>query len=135
MTLHIQSDASFLSEPGAKSRVGGYHYLSTASAYPKKVPPKQLPINGQINVECTTMRNVLAIKMEAELGAHFVNCQSGAAMRMALIEMVHSQTPTPAVTDSAQEMDFSMTTSTKGVQEPYTCVFIGSEKESDKEIF
>ena len=30
MILHIHSDTSFLSDPGAKSRVGGFHYLSTA---------------------------------------------------------------------------------------------------------
>ena len=51
MTLHIHSDTSFLSESGAKSRVGGYHYLSTASEDPKKAPPKQPPLNGTIHVK------------------------------------------------------------------------------------
>ena len=27
MVLHVHSDASYLSEPEAKSRVGGYHFL------------------------------------------------------------------------------------------------------------
>ena len=31
MILHIHRDASFLSDPGSNIRVGGYHYLSTAS--------------------------------------------------------------------------------------------------------
>ena len=31
MILHIHSDASFLSEPGEKGRLGGYHYLSMTS--------------------------------------------------------------------------------------------------------
>ena len=47
------------------------------------------------------MINVLAREMEAELGDLFVNCQIGAATRMALIDMGHSQTPTPEVTDNS----------------------------------
>ena len=101
MILHIHSDASLLSEPGAKSISGGYHYLSTASADPNKAPLKQPPLNRPVHVKCTTMINVLASAMEAELGALFVNCQRGAVMRMALIEMGHAQPPTTAVTDSA----------------------------------
>ena len=71
MILHIHSDASFLSDPGAKSRGGGYHYLSTASEVPDKAYLKQLPLNGTANVECSTMRNVIAIAMQVELGALF----------------------------------------------------------------
>ena len=93
--FHIHSDASFLSEPGAKRRGGGYHYLSTASADPNKAPLKQLPLNVPIHVECTTVRNVLSSAMRAELGALFVNYQRGAATRMGLIEMGHAQPPTP----------------------------------------
>ena len=101
MILHTHSNASFLSEPGAKSRSGGCHYLSTASADPNKPPLKQPPLNGPVHVECKTMRNVLASATEEELGALFVNYQIGAAMRMVLIEMGQAQPPTPAVTDSA----------------------------------
>ena len=85
MTLHIHSYASFLSEPRSMIRAGGYHYLGTASEYPKNPPPKQPPLNGTIHAECTTMRNVLASAMEAELGAIFVKFQRVAATRMALI--------------------------------------------------
>ena len=101
MILHIHSDASFLSEPGAKSRAGGYHYLITALVDPKKSPHKQQPPNGPIHVECTTMRNVLANVMKAELGALFVNCQRGVATRMAFMDVSHAQPPNPAVTESA----------------------------------
>ena len=45
------------------------------------------------------MTNVQSSAMEAELVALFVNLQRGAVMRMDLIEMVHSQPPTPSVTD------------------------------------
>ena len=36
--------------------------------------------------------------MEAEIGALFVNCQQGAALRIALEEMGHHKPPTPVVT-------------------------------------
>ena len=65
MILHIQSDASLLSEPGAKSRAGGYDYISTATADPNKAPIKQPPLNGTVHVKCTTMGNVLDSAMEA----------------------------------------------------------------------
>ena len=65
MTLQIHRDASFISEPGAKIRAEGYHYLSTSLADPKNTPPKQPPLNRPVHVECTTMRNVLANAMEA----------------------------------------------------------------------
>ena len=88
--LHIHSDAYFLSKPGAKSRAGGYHYLSIASAVPDKALLKQPPLNGTVNAKCTTMINVLASSIEAKLVNH-----------MALIEMGHAQPPIVAVTDSA----------------------------------
>ena len=65
LILQIHRYASFLSDPGAKIRAGGYNDLSTASAYPKKAPPKQPPLNGPVNVKRKTTRNVLATTMEA----------------------------------------------------------------------
>ena len=83
------------------TRAEGYHYLSTASEYPKKAPLKQPPLNGPVHVECTNIKNFLARATGAELGALFVNCQRGAVTRMVLIDMGHAQPPTPAVTDKA----------------------------------
>ena len=45
--------------------------------------------------------------MEVELGALFVNYQRGSEMRTALIDMGHTQTPTPLVTESATGDKFS----------------------------
>ena len=44
--------------------------------------------------------------METELGALFVNCQRGDALRIALEEMGHHQPPTPVFTDSATSDGF-----------------------------
>ena len=51
MILHIHSNASFISDPGAKSRAGGYHSIIMASADTNKAPPKQLPFNGQVHAK------------------------------------------------------------------------------------
>ena len=44
--------------------------------------------------------------MEVEIGALFVNCQIGAALRIAQEEIRHHQPPTPVVTDSANRDGF-----------------------------
>ena len=36
MTLHISSDASYLSEPCARRHTGGHYYLSLLPSYPQK---------------------------------------------------------------------------------------------------
>ena len=52
------------------------------------------------------MKNVPASALEAELGALSVNCQRGAAPRIALEEMGHHQPLTPVVTDNATSDGF-----------------------------
>ena len=64
------------------------------------------PLNGPIHVECTTMKNVLASAMEAKLGALFLNCQQGAAPRIALEEIGHHQPLTTVVTYSSTSDGF-----------------------------
>ena len=38
MILNIDNDASYLSEPRARSRTGGHYYLSSLPTNPKKSP-------------------------------------------------------------------------------------------------
>ena len=49
MILHIDSDASYLSEPRARRRTGGHYYLSSLPTNPKKSPnlppPDNIPIH------------------------------------------------------------------------------------------
>ena len=66
MILHIDSDASYLSESHACSRSGGHFYLSST--------PHPTP-NGAIFTECTIMKHVMASAAEAEVGALFKNGQ------------------------------------------------------------
>jgi hypothetical protein len=74
MCLHIESDASYLSETKARSRVAGYHYLSDSPTDPTKAPkPGDPPCmsNGPINILSSIMHEVLASASEAELAALF----------------------------------------------------------------
>jgi hypothetical protein len=79
MILYIHSDASYLSEPKARSRVGGYFYLGNQSEPADNPQP-----NGPIHVESRIMKNVMAAASEAEIGALFHNGQEGAHIRQVL---------------------------------------------------
>ena len=46
MVLHVDSDASYLSVSKARSRVGGHHYLSSASSDSTKAPVSVPPISA-----------------------------------------------------------------------------------------
>ena len=96
MILHIHSDASCLSEPHAKSRVGGHYFLDG------KDDPHQAPThNGGIHIESRILRPVMASAAEAETAALFHNGQEGAAIRNILEEMGHPQPgPTPIQCDN-----------------------------------
>ena len=66
MILHIDSDAAYLVQDNARSRIAGYYILSP---YPSPAPtiPKPAP-NAPILVECKTLRSVVASAAEAETG-------------------------------------------------------------------
>jgi hypothetical protein len=104
MILHVESDASYLSETKARSRVAGYHYLSDAPRDPTKPPaPDALPppLNGAINVPCKILREVLSSAAEAELGGLFHNGKEAVPERITLEELGHPQPATPMVTDNS----------------------------------
>jgi hypothetical protein len=64
MQLKIHSDASYLSEPKAKSRIGGYFYLGNNKNSPKK------PLsNGPLLCHTTVLKHVLSSVAEDEFGA------------------------------------------------------------------
>ena len=89
MILNIHSDASYLSTPKARSRAGGYFFLSSI---PQDAEP--IIINGAIHVTCTILKLVAASATEAELGALFLNAQEAKVIRLVLEELGHPQPPT-----------------------------------------
>jgi len=92
MILNIHSIASYLSETKARSRAGGYFYLSSNDKNP--------PLNGAIHVHSSIMHSVLASATEAEVGALFHNVQDGKMLCTTLQELGHPQPATPIQTDN-----------------------------------
>ena len=62
MMLHIYLDASYISEPEARSRADRYFFLGPKFNTPIKSMPPQ---NGPLHVECRIMRNVMTSATKA----------------------------------------------------------------------
>ena len=90
MILFVDSDASYLTAPGSKSRAGGFFYLGNKD---KSI------INGSILYLTTIIKNVMASAAEAEIAALFLNARLAIPLRTALIEMGHPQPATKIKTD------------------------------------
>jgi hypothetical protein len=95
MILNIHSDASYLSETRARSRVAGHFFLG---ATPTNNQPIEL--NGAIYTLCGILKIVVASAAEAELGALFMNIKEGVILRLILTELGHKQPPTPVHCDN-----------------------------------
>ena len=79
MQLHIHSDASYLSEPKARSRSGGYYFLDGKD---NPDPDSKLPkLNGAIHVDTRILRPIMGAAAEAETAALYTNGQEGTSIR------------------------------------------------------
>ena len=96
MILQIHTDASYLSEPKARSRAAAHYFLGW-------LPQTNQPIRlkRDIHTLCTVLKFVASSAAEAELGALFLNIKQGRVLRLILAEMVHPQPPTPIHCDNA----------------------------------
>jgi hypothetical protein len=95
MVLNDHSNASFLSEPKAHSRLGSTFFLG---ALPAMRCPIQL--NGPIHTVASICKFFVASAAEAKLGLLFYNCQDGTTLRLTLEELEHRQPPTPVHCDN-----------------------------------
>jgi hypothetical protein len=95
MILNIHSDASYMSERGARSRAAGHFFLGSL---PRDGEPIRL--NGAFFTLCAIMKFVAASAAEAELGALFLNIREGRIFRLILEELGHPQPPTPIHCDN-----------------------------------
>jgi hypothetical protein len=86
MQLKIHSDASYLSEPNAKSRSGCYFYHGN-----KKNSSTKPLTNGPILSYTTVLQHVISSVDQAEFGAIFVNAKEGTVKLIILSEMGHKQ--------------------------------------------
>ena len=99
MILRIHSDASYLSVPRARSRVGGHFYLSLGTT--------TQDINGPIHSVSKILKNVVSSAAEAEIAATFENCKEAVLIRTTLEELGHPQLPTPVQVDNTTAHGFA----------------------------
>jgi hypothetical protein len=105
MQLKIRSDASYLSDPKDKSRIGGYFYLGNKTSYPKK------PLsNGPLLCHTKVLKHVVSSVSVAEFGARFVTATEGTITRTSLSEIGHKQDATELKTDNTTSYDIINTT-------------------------
>ena len=93
MILAAHSDASYLSEPRARSRAGGHFFLSNGAAIPSN--------NGAILNIAHIIKHVMSSATEAELAALYIVAREAIYIRIILEELGHKQPPTPLQTDNA----------------------------------
>lgn len=99
MVIHCQSDASYLSEHDAGSRVGGFMWMGQhCNDYSSTAPPS--PINGPISVRSTRLDVVVASAFEAEYGGLFLNGQDAEEARTIAEDMGYPQGQTFIQTDN-----------------------------------
>ena len=95
-------DASYLSEPQARSRLGGYFFLDAKEEeWTGKTP------NGPVLVESAIMRNVMSAASEAEIGALYHNSKEAVHLRQTVEFLGHPQPPTPIRTDNQVACGFA----------------------------
>ncbi len=93
MILAIHSNASYLSEPKAQSRVGSHIFMAGND---------EIPINnGAVLNILQVIKSVMSSVAEAELAALFINTKTAVSMRTMLEELGHPQTQTPIQTNNS----------------------------------
>jgi hypothetical protein len=93
MRLIVHSDASYLSEPNARSRVGGITYCGNND--------DGTIVNGPIKCTSRILDCVVASAPEAEYGALYHNGREATEERLTLEDMGHPQQPTLIVCDNS----------------------------------
>ena len=100
MHLWIHTDATYLSEPKARSRASGFHYFSDKPKLPiSPEDPPPMP-NHPVHVPCKVIDTVMSSTQEAETGGGYINAKAALPIRQAAIEMGHPQGPTPLQFDN-----------------------------------
>ena len=92
MILRVHSDTSYLTEPKARSRAGGFFYMGNRN---------DNSINGPILNPTGTIRVVVSSAAEAETGGLFTNMKEATILRTTLQEMGYKQPPTPIQVDNS----------------------------------
>ena len=97
MKLNIDSDASYLVLPNARSRIVGYYFFKINNNI----------LNVSIHVECKTLKHVISSAAECETGGIFINGQNTIPLGAILISINHSQPPIPIKTDNTTSFGYA----------------------------
>jgi hypothetical protein len=93
MVLAVHSDASYLSEPMAQSRVDSHFFCSSNIDNPLD--------NGVVLNISKILKAVMSSAVEAKLGALYINAHGAIPMQQVLKEMGHKHSPTPIQTNNS----------------------------------
>ena len=108
--LHIDSNASYLCEEGARSRARG-HFFLTDQLVKNGNKPLTLPTNnGTIHTLCQIINTVMSSAAEAEISATFRNAKDALPIRTTLEEFGHPQPTTPMQVDNTTLVGFANNT-------------------------
>jgi hypothetical protein len=124
MQLKTHSDASYLSEPKAKSRIGVYFYLGSKSD--SRMKPLS---NGPLLCNTTVLKDVVSSVAEAEFGALFFNAKEGTVTRTTCLKWVTTKTPLTLQLTTPQQMELSTTQSNENALKQWICGSTGSKTE------
>ena len=105
MILALDTDGSYLSELGGKSRAAAYMYLT------KKDNPDFH--NGPVLILSAIIKHVMAPASETEIASLFYGYKEAIPLRVTLEEMGHPQPgPTPVTTDNSTAVGLTLNTMT-----------------------
>ncbi len=121
MVFALHSNASYLSEPKARSRAGGHFPLSSETTIP--------PNNGAVLNIVHIIKNVMSSATKTELAGLYIIAREAVYIRIILQELGHKQPPTPLQTDNAMAMANAVINGkiNPNEQKPWRCNFIGYE--------
>jgi hypothetical protein len=126
MILNIHSDASYLSEHGAKSRSGVLFYMG------RHIDSQNKLTRGVILIISTILRHVMSSAAEAEIGSMFVTQRKQKLYATHWKKWdIHSHPHRYKLTTLLQQ-DTVIAHLNKDAPVPWTCDFIGSKTKSDK---
>ncbi len=92
MVLAGHSNASYLLETNAHSRVGRHFFMSNNEPIPSN--------NGAILTILQIIKAIMSSVAEAEIGALYINCKEAILTQHTLEYLGHKQPPTPMQTDN-----------------------------------
>ena len=127
MVLAVHSDASYLTEPRARSRAGGHFFMSDNAEDPRN--------NGAVLNIAQIIKSVVSSAAEAEIGALFINSRQAIPARTTAAEMGHVQPPTPIQTDNTTALGFVMKNLTPRATKSTDMKFWWMRDRSDQQQF